>query len=86
MADVKVVYFAWVRERMGRASETVRVPDDVTTAGGFVDWLATQGEEHAYALERPEVIRIALDQMHAERDEPLGDTREVALFPPMTGG
>ncbi len=86
MADVKVVYFAWVRERMGRASEIVTVPDGVTTAGAFVDWLATQGEEHAYALERPEVIRIALDQVHAERDEPLNGAREIALFPPMTGG
>jgi molybdopterin synthase sulfur carrier subunit len=86
LADVKVVYFAWVRERMGRASETVGVPADITTAGAFVDWLATVSEQHAYALERPEVIRIALDQVHADRDEPLGETREVALFPPMTGG
>ena len=49
-------------------------------------WLITRGEEYAYAFENPKVIRIALDRTHVKHDTPLGDAREIAFFPPMTGG
>jgi molybdopterin synthase sulfur carrier subunit len=83
---MKIRYFAWVRERVGKPEEEIAVPAEVTTAGELVRWLKTRGEEYDYAFERPEVIRVAIDQMHVTADTPLGDAREVALFPPMTGG
>ena len=83
---MKLVYFAWVRERIGLAEEEVSLPPEVTTAGDLVAWLASRGENYAYALERPEVIRVARDKVHVSADAPLAGAREVALFPPMTGG
>ncbi|MBL8574303.1 MAG: molybdopterin converting factor subunit 1 [Hyphomicrobiaceae bacterium] len=83
---VSVRYFAWVRERIGKAEETVEVPDEVTTARDLVFWLKGRGEEYDYALEKPEVIRVAFDQMHVEPEAGLEGVREIALFPPMTGG
>lgn len=86
MSSVKMLYFAWVRERIGKAEETIELPAGVATAGDLLAHLKTLGEEYDYALERPEVIRVALDQMHAFPETPLDGVREVALFPPMTGG
>jgi len=83
---VRIRYFAWVRERVGRAEEEIELPAEVTTAGQLVRWLKTRGEEYDHALERPEVIRVALDQVQAGPEAPLAGVREAALFPPMTGG
>lgn len=83
---MRVRYFAWVRERIGHAEDDVTLPAEVTTAGDLVRWLAGRGEEYAYALEKPDVIRVALDQEHVTPDTPLSGAREAALFPPMTGG
>ncbi|BBE72749.1 molybdopterin converting factor subunit 1 [Oharaeibacter diazotrophicus] len=85
-APVRLVYFAWVRERIGFADETVELPEHLGTVGDLVAWLAGRGDNFAYALEQPAAIRVALDQMHVAHDEPLGSPREIALFPPMTGG
>lgn len=85
-APVRLVYFAWVRERIGLADETVELPDGVTTVGDLVGWLAGRGENYAFALETPSAIRVAVDKMHVAHDEPIGEAREIALFPPMTGG
>lgn len=84
--QVSLRYFAWVRERIGKAEEVCELPDTVTTARGLVMWLKGRGEEYDYALEKPEVIRVAFDQVHVAPEEPLAGVREVALFPPMTGG
>lgn len=83
---MKVRYFAWVRERIGTAEEELSPPAEVTTAGAFVAWLAGRGENYAHALERPETIRVAIDRRHVAADAPIAGAREVALFPPMTGG
>jgi molybdopterin synthase sulfur carrier subunit len=83
---MRVRYFAWVRERIGHAEDEVMPPAEIVTAGDLVRWLAGRGEEYAYALEKPEVIRVALDQEHVAPETPLGGAREAALFPPMTGG
>lgn len=83
---MKIRYFAWVRERIGRAEEEIEVPAEVATAGDLVRWLKGRGEEYDHALERPEVIRVALDQMHVGPSAPLAGVSEAALFPPMTGG
>ena len=88
MADntIKVLYFSWIRERVGMGDEMLVLPDSVVTVGDLLAWLQGRGEEFAAALEFPEIIRVALDQEHTEHDQPLGSPREIALFPPMTGG
>lgn len=82
----KLVYFAWVRERIGKPEETVELPQSVETVADLLAWLKERGEEYQAALLYPEVIRVALDQEHADHDEKIGSAREIALFPPMTGG
>lgn len=79
-------YFAWVRERVGRESEEVHPPPEVTTVGDLAAWLAGRNEDYAYAFENPKVVRAAVDRRHARPDTPLAGAREVAFFPPMTGG
>lgn len=83
---MKVLYFAWVRERIGHGEEQVDVPADVVTVGDLMSWLAGRGENYAHAFENARVIRAAIDQTHARHDAPLAGAREVAFFPPMTGG
>ena len=83
---MKAVYFAWVRERVGAGEEEIAPPPDVRTVGDLIGWLAGRDEGHAYAFENPKLIRVALDRAHAPHDAPLGQAREAAFFPPMTGG
>lgn len=83
---MKVLYFAWVRERIGKAEETLEPPAAVRTVGDLIAWLASRGEEYAHAFERPQVIRAAIDQTHVRSDTAIAGAREIALFPPMTGG
>ena len=84
--SIRIVYFAWVRERIGKASEELELPADVKTVGDLIAHLSTLGEEYAAAFEVPQVIRAAINEEHAEHGEPIGNAREIALFPPMTGG
>lgn len=81
-----VRYFAWVREKVGRAEETVMVPAGVATVGELVGWLAARGPEYAEAFRRPGVVRAAIDQVHVKTSAPIRGAREVAFFPPVTGG
>jgi molybdopterin synthase sulfur carrier subunit len=83
---VKLRYFAWVRERVGKAEEDVEAPAGIRTVGELVAWLATRGPEYEAAFAEPRAIRVALDKCHAAHNAPLRGAREVALFPPMTGG
>jgi sulfur-carrier protein len=83
---VKLVYFAWVRERVGKPEETVALPDGVVTVADVVAWLKTRGEEYAYAFENAPLIRAALDKAHVKHDTPVAGALEIAFFPPMTGG
>lgn len=83
---MKVLYFAWVRERLGRSSEEIDVPADVVTVSDLIDHLISLGEDYAHAFENRTVIRAALDQVHVKPDAPLAGAHEIAFFPPMTGG
>lgn len=83
---MKVRYFAWVRERIGVAEEEIALPAGVATVGDLVAWLAGRGETYAYAFENPKVIRAAIDRAHVRADARLDGAREIAFFPPMTGG
>ncbi|WP_237153700.1 molybdopterin converting factor subunit 1 [Oryzibacter oryziterrae] len=84
--EVRLVYFSWVRERIGVPEERLVLPSDIITAGDLVRWLATRDDAHAFALQSPSTIRVAVDQMHVSHDEAITEAREIALFPPMTGG
>lgn len=83
---MKLLYFAWVRERVGVGEETVDLPADITTAGALKSWLSARDEGYAYAFEDPAIIRVALDKALVEDDAPLSGASEAAFFPPMTGG
>jgi molybdopterin synthase sulfur carrier subunit len=83
---MKVKYFAWVRERIGKAEETIEPPANVRTVDELMAWLAKRGESYAYAFETPRVIRAAIDHAHVKPDASIAGAREIAFFPPMTGG
>jgi len=83
---VKILYFAWLRERVGVAEEQLDVPATVATVADLAGWLAARDEAHAAAFADPRVVRAALDRRHVKPDAPLNGAREVAFFPPMTGG
>jgi molybdopterin synthase sulfur carrier subunit len=83
---MKVKYFAWVRERVGKAEEMVEPPAEVRTVGELMGWLAKRGEDYAHAFETPRVIRAAIDHTHVRPDTAIAGAREIAFFPPMTGG
>jgi molybdopterin synthase sulfur carrier subunit len=82
----KMVYFAWVRERIGKGEEELEIPAEVKTAGELVSWLATLGEGYEEALRVPRAIRVAVNQEHVEHNELIAGAREIGIFPPMTGG
>ena len=82
---MKVRYFAWVRERVGKAEETIDPPASVRTVADLMQWLAGQGERYAHAFEQP-VVRAALDHTNVKPEAAIAGAREVAFFPPMTGG
>jgi len=83
---MKALYFAWVRERVGKAEEELNLPSTVTTVGDLIAWLSKRGGGYAYAFEKPSAVRAALDRVHARSDARIAGAREVAFFPPMTGG
>ena len=83
---MKVKYFAWVRERVGKAEEIVEPPASVRTVDDLIGWLSARDETYAYAFEKPKVIRAAIDHTHVKPDTMISGAREIAFFPPMTGG
>jgi molybdopterin synthase sulfur carrier subunit len=83
---VKIRYFAWVRERIGRAEEDLALPDNVSTVEGLIAWLKTRGPEYETAFARDGVVRVAIDRVHVKPGTALAGASEIAFFPPMTGG
>lgn len=83
---MKVLYFAWLRERVGLAEEEVAPPPDVITVADLAAWLAGRDAAHAHAFENPALVRAALDRRHVKPQAPIAAAREIAFFPPMTGG
>ncbi|MDO9369287.1 MAG: molybdopterin converting factor subunit 1 [Sphingopyxis sp.] len=81
-----IAYFAWVRERMGTADETVEVPADIADTAALIGWLAARDERGAHAFADPARIRAAIDGVMMGAAAPLAGAREIALFPPVTGG
>ncbi len=83
---MKILYFAWLRTRVGLGQEQVEPPPEVNTVRGLVDWLKRRGPGHAAALDDLSAVRVAVNQEFAEWDHPVAPDDEVALFPPVTGG
>jgi molybdopterin synthase sulfur carrier subunit len=83
---IRMLYFAWVRERMGTGEELVDPPAAVTTVAALIDWLAAQSPAHADALAERGRLRAAVDQAFVTPDASVIGAREVAIFPPVTGG
>ena len=83
---MKILYFAWLRMRIGVGEEDVELPDTITDVAGLIEWLKTRGSGYEEALTDISAIRVAVNQEFAEFTTPVGPDDEVALFPPMTGG
>jgi molybdopterin synthase sulfur carrier subunit len=83
---MKILYFARIRQIAGRASEDVDVPEAVRTVADLVAFLSARDEAVAAALAERRTLRAAVDQSHVSLDAPLNGAREVAFFPPVTGG
>lgn len=86
MTAVKLRYFAWVRERIGTAEEEIELPANLNTVRDLLLWLQARDDSYAEALRHHEAIRVAINQEHVDHKERLEGAREIALFPPMTGG
>jgi molybdopterin synthase sulfur carrier subunit len=83
---IEMLYFAWVRERIGRDGEVVDPPGNVATVADLIGWLADGSTAHAAAFADRARLRAAVDQVFVPLDAALGSAREVAIFPPVTGG
>ena len=83
---MRVLYFAWVKEKAGIAAEDIDPPKSVTTIAELIDWLKARGPEFANAFAKSEVIRAAIDRSHVRHDAKIVGAREIAFFPPVTGG
>ena len=83
---MKLLYFAWLRTRIGRAEEDLALPPEVHDVIGLLHWLQGRGGRYAEALRDLSVVRVAVNQDYVGLGHPLRDGDEVALFPPVTGG
>jgi molybdopterin synthase sulfur carrier subunit len=84
--STRLLYFAWVREKTGVGAEDVVIPAHVTTVAELISWLKTRGPEFDHAFAHAEVIRAAIDHTHVRHDAGVRGAREIAFFPPVTGG
>jgi len=83
---VKLLYFAWVRAKIGIGEETVSPPAEVQDVAGLIEWLEARGAGGADAFADLSLIKVAVNQDYVELDHPVATGDEVAFFPPVTGG
>ena len=81
-----LVYFAWVRERLGLSEETMTLPAGLRTVADVLTWQSGRGPEYEAVFKRAGVVRVAIDQIHAQPTSLVANAREIAFFPPVTGG
>lgn len=86
MSTMKLLYFAWVREKAGVDREDVELPDGTETIADVIRWLKTRGPEFESAFAKSDVIRAAIDQTHVKHTAAIAGAAEIAFFPPVTGG
>ncbi len=83
---MRILYFAWLRARIGHAEEELALPDGVRDVAALLQWLQRRGGRYAEALRDLSVVRVAVNQDYVTSDHPIRDGDEIALFPPVTGG
>ena len=83
---MRVLYFAKVREIIGLPEENIDLPSNVQTVEDFLDYLISKENKYDLALSNKESIHIACDEDHVDKDFILKNTKEIAIFPPVTGG
>jgi sulfur-carrier protein len=83
---MRILYFAWLREKIGLAEENLDLPAELETVGALIYWLKTRDAGHAAAFADQNRVRCAIDQEIAGHDASLAGAGEIAFFPPVTGG
>ncbi|MEH6401860.1 MAG: molybdopterin converting factor subunit 1 [Sneathiella sp.] len=83
---MKILYFAWLRAKVGLSEETLVLPENVTSLYELITWLKKRGPAYEEIFSDLNVVRIAIDQEHITGDAPLAGVSEIAFFPPVTGG
>jgi molybdopterin synthase sulfur carrier subunit len=83
---MNIIYFALIRENIGKSSDTIDLTSDITTVQKLIEHLETKGEKYEVAFAQPDLIRVAVNQEYVNLDHPVTNTDEIAIFPPMTGG
>jgi molybdopterin synthase sulfur carrier subunit len=83
---MRLLYFAWLRTKLGKSSEELVPPPDVGTVGALLDWLETRGPDYRAALADRRIVRVAVNQEYVGSAHPVAPGDEIALFPPVTGG
>ncbi|HMM14542.1 MAG TPA: molybdopterin converting factor subunit 1 [Parvibaculum sp.] len=83
---MKILYFAWVRQKVGTPEEEIALPDGLGDVAALIDWLKTRGPGYEAAFENLDLIRVAVDQAHVDFDASIERAEEIAFFPPVTGG
>lgn len=83
---MRILYFAWLKDKIGRSSEELAQPDDVADVAALIAWLKARGGEYAEAFADPKLVRVAVNHEYVQLDHPVADGDEVAFFPPVTGG
>jgi molybdopterin synthase sulfur carrier subunit len=83
---MKILYFAWVRQKIGKSEEDVILPSEVSTVSALLGLLRDRGGGYSEAFTDPSRIRVAVNHEHVRFDANLGNDDEVAFFPPVTGG
>jgi len=83
---MKLLYFAWLRTKIGTAEENLDPPGTVTTVATLIEWLKSRGPNFAEALKNPKLVRVAVNREYVSLDHAVKPGDEIALFPPVTGG
>jgi len=83
---MKILYFAWLRERLNRGEDQFDVPDDIKTVGDLMSWISNNDEAAALAFSDRRLIRVAIDERLVDHDAQIAGAATIAFFPPMTGG
>ncbi len=83
---MKLLYFAWVRDKIGIDSEIIDLPPEIKTAAEFIEWFKSRGERYAQVIGASDTVKMAINQEYAGPDDTVTNQDEVALFPPVTGG
>jgi len=83
---MKLLYFAWLRSKVGIGEEAITPPAEIATVGQLIDWLKTRSPGHAAAFADLRVVRVAVNQDYVQLEAPVAAGDEIAFFPPVTGG